>query len=409
MRSPGPSLVISVFFTSLISLLVPTIASAAVAGVYTYDPESNTQDGFPTPVVTTLTQVSTTVAGPPSLVVPISPNLTDANARTDGDRPTPTCSEVTRFNMFWPFLTFILAYLTHPLNGPIETRTVYQTHVLITPVGPVFDLVDLCCDILYPPTQHCSHPSSRGSLEGTPGVGKPKLSFRQAIHMAVHTRLNPSLPPLILPGAHNRDSEPITQRWDGRKITLRLFLTAFSVLQFIKICAYRDTGLGFVWIIMVFVPWLVLELLFQTFNENARRSRPSSASTSCQCEPRCFSPPDKKKLFIQRAFVVTTYTISLLIWLFLGFTILYTLQHKWFNPEVLTNQIFFILFMFSTSQIYVIFVSGVVLPANHRKVQSFISRGICFCVVSHVLVLLWFFSLYDLSGSSKPAWTEMLP
>jgi hypothetical protein len=160
MRSAGHPLIVFFSFTLFIPSLATMIISASVAGLYTYY-------GSLQSIVNVSKQVSTAVPEPPALVeVPRSP-ITHA---TDIGSAGPTGSGVTHLNIFWPLLTFILAYFTQPLNGTIRVRSNYQIHALITLAGSLFDILYLSFDILYPSTHHYSHCIllSRGRVANIP-------------------------------------------------------------------------------------------------------------------------------------------------------------------------------------------------------------------------------------------------
>lgn len=86
---------------------------------------------------------------------------------------------------------------------------------------------------------------------------------------------------------------------------MRWIISIVSVVQFAKICGYTHTGLVPVWIIVVFLPWLTLELLILTFNENDGLRLRYPMSDLCLCPAGWVSHSEGKKTLVRNAFGLT--------------------------------------------------------------------------------------------------------
>jgi hypothetical protein len=408
MRPPGLSFVIFVSFTSFIPLLAPTVVAASVAGRYTYHPLTPVVKKIPVPIPTTL-------PGSPSSILPRSLIGHDNETKGDGADST-AASEVTHMNMFWVLFTFIFAYVIHPLSGTIGLGSDYRFHALIIPPGPIFDVLYLLCDVFYPPTHSCIH----AAPPDIPGEGpyfvshsdtELRLNVRQAIQLVICRRLNLPLRSLPLPAVPNNDINPTTKRWSGKIISLRAFLSLVSVLQFVKVCGYSHTRWGLVWTVVVFMPWLALEALILIFNDGGL-SLPLPKSNLCLCEMGWVSHSDRKKSLIRNAFLVTVVVLNFCFGCSLLDLIVDTLPRK-DVPKSVTRLLSFIVVaaMLRGGTIASWWWAGVdlhefrgIIPV--KPTFRFITYS---SVVWQVVILVWFFFVYDLSGSSKAAWTESLP
>lgn len=357
----------------LLSLLAPTIWACPNPAYFPSAVFKYNSKELSSPVYPLETKASTNIS------TGLSDESTNTGTKDEIRFPTP---EITHMNLLWGFITLILAYVTHPFSKPRfrEWPQCQVAAVLLLPIEPVFDVVDLFRDIIFPPSHSSIHCKSNLSILHELKTITPW----QAVDYAISIRLG---------GVRPKES----------KVDVRTLLSIISILQFIKIYGYKNIGYGFIWATFLFIPWLILEALYYLPTPRvaiACRQRHGYLCTGWRSD---LNSCRFKALSEIATILLATFVISGSLVLFVtgilatSFGIQTYSSLVWscyFTPFVICVLGFFrkSYSLLSLSQV------------TFLNFTFYIFSGIL-----HVMSLLYFFLIFDLTHSTKEAWTEMLP